>query len=183
MGLFNAPNLMSASRLVLAAIFPFTDSRWGLALVILAALTDCLDGLLARALNLKTIAGQVLDPLGDKVFAFAVLLTLCFTARAEWWQLAPILSRDLVAAVAGASLAFRQRWESGALLMAAPLGKAATVLEYLWFASILSTLGQDYRLPLFWLTAVTCMLAAGQYAIRFAAALRDDARTHSSGDQ
>jgi Phosphatidylglycerophosphate synthase len=76
--LLSWPSLVSASRLGLAVAFPFAMRRRRLAFGVLAAaaLTDVLDGWLARRLNQVSRAGAVMDGVADKTFAATVLSTL-----------------------------------------------------------------------------------------------------------
>jgi CDP-diacylglycerol--glycerol-3-phosphate 3-phosphatidyltransferase len=68
---WNVPNTLTVSRLALAVcVFVFIDLRlywWALAVFVIAALTDALDGYFARLLNQDTPLGRQLDPLIDKV--------------------------------------------------------------------------------------------------------------------
>ena len=69
--LLNIPNALSFLRLPLAVLFIVTDSPWLRALIIvLAAITDGLDGWLARRLGQQTGAGQLVDPITDKLFVY-----------------------------------------------------------------------------------------------------------------
>ncbi len=77
---FTIPNILTFLRLLAApgvAIILITDFSTILALFVflLAAITDYLDGYLARVLNQSTSLGKVLDPIADKAM---VIITLCF---------------------------------------------------------------------------------------------------------
>ncbi len=79
----NLPNLLTIARLlvvpVIAVCFyvPIDGLVWlGLTLMLVATITDYLDGFLARALRLKTAFGAFLDPLADKVLVLSCLFVL-----------------------------------------------------------------------------------------------------------
>ncbi len=86
------PNLLTLSRLVLAAGFfialelarrPIHDEWWLLsaaALFILAALTDALDGFLARRWNVVSVFGRVMDPVADKILVIGAFVYLAAPA-------------------------------------------------------------------------------------------------------
>ena len=70
--LFNVPNQLTLLRLGFLPLFLILiiyDRRgWGLAVLLIAAITDGLDGLLARRLNQSTALGAYLDPIADKMY-------------------------------------------------------------------------------------------------------------------
>src|SRR5262249_7127175 len=69
---------------------------WALALLIAAALTDCLDGLLARRLNQKSALGAYLDPIADKLLLSSSFFILALKAKIKWWLAVLVLSRDVI---------------------------------------------------------------------------------------
>ncbi|HEX7051543.1 MAG TPA: CDP-alcohol phosphatidyltransferase family protein [Longimicrobiales bacterium] len=121
------PNAFSLLRLPLAAAFMACDSslmRGGIAVV--AGLTDFIDGWLARRLDQRSRSGELLDPITDKIFVFAALITFAWSGRLEVWELFLLLLRDLYAAAAFATalllrmrIRFRARWS----------GKLVTVIQ------------------------------------------------------
>jgi cardiolipin synthase len=78
----NLPNLLSVIRLLispLAGYILFKDHLWlATLLYLLLALSDFLDGLIARKMKKQTPLGTVLDPIADKVLIFSYILAL-------WW--------------------------------------------------------------------------------------------------
>jgi cardiolipin synthase len=67
-----------------------------LAVLILAALTDGLDGLLARSLNQKTKLGAYLDPIADKLLLSSSFVILALNHQISWWLATMVLSRDIL---------------------------------------------------------------------------------------
>ena len=71
------PNLVSLSRLALAAAFATSDTPSARALVVLAAsLTDVLDGWLARVMKTQSRTGALIDPIADRAFITIAVATL-----------------------------------------------------------------------------------------------------------
>ncbi len=96
---WTAPNQITLLRLifipfVIMAVFD-GDWHWALALLIAAALSDALDGLLARALHQQTLLGQYLDPLADKLLLSSLFLVLSFVKKIPWKYTVLVFSRDL----------------------------------------------------------------------------------------
>jgi cardiolipin synthase (CMP-forming) len=67
-----------------------------LAVLIVAALTDGLDGLLARSLNQKTALGAYLDPIADKLLLSSSFVVLALNRKISWWLATLVLSRDIL---------------------------------------------------------------------------------------
>ena len=70
MGVLNLPNTITIARIVIIPLFItaviYKRYDYALYLFVIAALTDALDGLIARLTNQKTVFGTFLDPLADK---------------------------------------------------------------------------------------------------------------------
>jgi cardiolipin synthase len=88
----NAPNILSLIRLCVVPLVPlvyFSDlpgsHLWAASVYLAAALTDVLDGYIARKYDLITRLGRVLDPLADKLMAFCVLVCLIITQPILFW--------------------------------------------------------------------------------------------------
>lgn len=103
--MYNIPNTVTITRLaavpilVLFFYFPFEWTNWIAAIIFsAAALTDWLDGFLARRLNQATAFGAFLDPVVDKILVVVALLILMTRADQSMWYLVPalvIISREI----------------------------------------------------------------------------------------
>src|SRR5438552_133889 len=94
------PNIISSSRLVLAAAFVAIDNANArLALVGVAGVTDFLDGWLARRARWTTRWGALIDPIADRVFALVAVSTFLFAGRLTTLEYFVMISRDLMTAV------------------------------------------------------------------------------------
>jgi len=103
---FTVPNQLTFLRLGFLPFFIITVHyrRYDLALAILiiAAVTDGLDGLLARSLNQKTALGAYLDPIADKLLLSSSFVVLAFNRKISWWLATLVLSRDVLILTAAA---------------------------------------------------------------------------------
>lgn len=124
---WTVPNLLSYLRLLAVPVFVSLHlggrPGWALLVFLAAALTDSLDGFLARLLDQRTKLGAFLDPLADKVLAGAALIMLFLENEAPLWMVVLVAFRDGSMAL-GAVVVRRKGLE----LPAAPsrVGKYAT---------------------------------------------------------
>lgn len=96
-------NLLSIVRALLAipfAIVMLTSTPplrlWGAIIIVLAALTDKYDGVLARKYNQITEWGKILDPVADKIAVGAVAVVLLVLGNIPVWFVVALLVRDLL---------------------------------------------------------------------------------------
>lgn len=122
------PNLLSVARIVMTPLVCVLLWRqaWtpALAWLLAAALTDLLDGWLARRHGWRSPLGALLDPLADKILVVSVAATLWLLGLLPGWLLILIVSRDVI--IMGGAATWR--WKTGAL-EGEPLrlGKLATL--------------------------------------------------------
>ncbi|HIN10585.1 MAG TPA: CDP-diacylglycerol--glycerol-3-phosphate 3-phosphatidyltransferase, partial [Acidobacteria bacterium] len=147
----NLPNSLTLARIFLipllvvvlltkfegAVIFGIGKELVGAAIFAVAALTDWLDGYLARRLQQVTTFGQLMDPLADKLLIMAALLSLVQMELAPAWMVAIILGRELGVTVLR-SVAFSR----GVTISASPLGKIKMMSQVI--AILLLILGRGY---------------------------------------
>lgn len=92
------PNIITLFRLALVPVFVALHLTgaplWALGCFAVAAVSDGIDGLLARLLHQQSKLGGILDPIADKVLILGALSTLVIERRLPIWLLALILLRD-----------------------------------------------------------------------------------------
>ena len=100
-------NQITLLRLVFVPVFAILvmarHFRAALAVLMVAALSDLLDGLVARLLKQESALGVALDPIADKIFMTTGYITLSLRGALPWWLTIIVLSRD-VAIIATALL-------------------------------------------------------------------------------
>jgi CDP-diacylglycerol--glycerol-3-phosphate 3-phosphatidyltransferase len=163
----NLPNWITLSRSLSVPIIlyllndphPTERHRWvALIIFLLAALTDWIDGYLARRLDQITELGKFLDPLVDKVLVLGTLLALIQIQMIPAWGVCIILIRELT--VAG--------WRvnpsltgSSKVIGANLWGKSKTVTQIIAIGLLLTPLSPHWNnisLAIFWLSVVlTCV--------------------------
>lgn len=97
--IWTIPNLISMARLLLVpvvAILIFTEHYiWAVLVLAFSALTDWLDGVVARKLNQLTKLGQALDPAADRLFILVSLVGLAAKGFIPWWLVFVLLAREI----------------------------------------------------------------------------------------
>jgi CDP-diacylglycerol--glycerol-3-phosphate 3-phosphatidyltransferase len=152
----NLPNLITFSRLLgipfllYGLYIPTPQAQWICLIVFLiAALTDWLDGYLARKLNQITDLGKFLDPLVDKLLVLAPLLVLVELGKIPSWPVFVILAREL--GIAGWRV--NQTTISGANIW----GKLKTVSQIIAIALLIAPLSPVWQLSAlitFWVSVI-----------------------------
>ena len=98
--IFTVPNQLTFLRLGFLPLFIilvfYRRYSWALAILVVAGLTDGLDGLLARSLNQKTTLGAYLDPIADKLLLSSSFVVLAFEGQIRWWLTILVLGRDVL---------------------------------------------------------------------------------------
>ncbi|GAB4311705.1 CDP-diacylglycerol--glycerol-3-phosphate 3-phosphatidyltransferase [Pseudothermotoga elfii] len=124
----NLPNTISVARIFLTIpVFMLISAgmwKWAMVIFLTGALSDYLDGFLARKLNQITSSGKVLDQISDKVFVSSTMIALIPQIPA--WLVALIVARDSVVSAVRILAA-----NSGVVIQANRWGKAKTVLQML----------------------------------------------------
>ena len=114
--IFYISNLLSLSRVVLILpIYYFlkmdtmTGSYWAVFLMLIVALTDTLDGRLARKLNQQSDFGRVVDPVADKIAIAVIALMLINLRDLPIWFLVLVLTRDVAILLLGLFVISKQK--------------------------------------------------------------------------
>ena len=169
------PNYLTLFRILLTPVFfitlvSYSSDKEGLRLIalaifVLAALTDALDGLLARFLKQRTALGQMLDPLADKILLVSAYIGLLFVPallfRPPLWITITIIFRDLILLFGFLTLNF-----AAVKIEVQPniWGKLTTVSQMLLLCFIL--LQWQVAIPLAFLTIIFTIVSGIIYITR-----------------
>ena len=144
----NLPNTLSLLRVILVPVFmaavlfvpkmPYhLDRLIPAAIFIIVALTDMLDGKIARKYNLITDFGKFIDPLADKFMVFGALLALLveynYLANYLVWVAAAVMLREL----AVTSIRLVVAGNQGIVVAASMFGKVKTVIQIIAIVAII----------------------------------------------
>src|SRR5512134_197868 len=177
----NLPNALTVGRIFLVPllvvvlltkfegrmIFGIPKELVGAAIFGIAALTDVLDGYLARRRKQITTLGQLMDPLADKLLITAALVSLVQMDLAPAWMVAVILGREFAVTVLR-SIAYAR----GVTISASPLGKFKMASQVV--AILLLILGKDHLQGFFvlgrialWVVLIAAVASGLDYYRRF----------------
>lgn len=142
----NLPNILTIFRIILIPVFviillvkiPYGDFIAAV-IFIIAALTDSLDGYLARKWKQVTKLGIILDPLADKMLITAALISLVELSRIPGWIAIVILAREF--AVTGLRTV---KAEEGIIIPASNMGKLKTISQII---AVLLVISQNIYQP------------------------------------
>ena len=127
----NLPNVLTVARIIavpviVVALLDETPNGDVVAAIVfaLAAISDGLDGYLARSRDSITTFGKLMDPIADKLLIVAALISLVSLGRLAAWVAMVIIAREF------AVTALRMvAVEQGVVISASWLGKAKTILQ------------------------------------------------------
>lgn len=119
--LLYTPNLLTLLRLIFVplTVIAVLENHyiWALSLFLLAGISDGLDGLLARLLEQRTVLGQYLDPVADKLLLSTMFLVLSVAHKIPWSVTVLVFARDVIIMIIAALLyitspirVFRPSW-------------------------------------------------------------------------
>ena len=169
------PNALTLARFGLIPVFVVlvlrSDngySRVAAAVFAVAAITDQVDGFLARRWSVESEFGKYADPLADRLMIDAAIVLLWLEGRLPAAALAIIIARDVVL-VGGSRFAIKRGYDFEVSL----LGKTATWVLYASIVFVLATPdGTEWPLWFFWTGLGLAVLAGADYVIRVWRAIR-----------
>jgi len=167
---FNIPNILTMLRIILAPFFMIflLNDKYLVAFIILliASITDFLDGMLARKLNMQTQFGRILDPIADKVLILVSMLALLIKFHFPLWIGLIIILRDFLIVCGGALIIYKKKQQ---YLAPSILGKTSTVFQLLsMLIYIVASLNGYYALwidILLYLTVIITVLSGLNYVL------------------
>ena len=173
---FTIPNFMSLFRIVMLPFIIWLYWKGSfdvaVALLIVSAVTDVLDGVIARKFNMVSDLGKMLDPLCDKLTQAALLVCLAFRYRYVWLVFVLLAVKDITMSFLGAA-AIRHR---GSVHSAQWYGKACTViLETVMAVLILfPQIPENIVVALLLLCSAAILFSLTMYVIYLCGLIRSD---------
>jgi cardiolipin synthase (CMP-forming) len=116
--------------------------RAALILLIAAALSDVVDGTVARVFHQETALGMALDPIADKVLMTTAYLMLAFREALPWWLTILVVSRDVAIVVAAVVISLVAGYRTFRPTM---LGKSSTVAQV---STVFAAVSYNAHVPL-----------------------------------
>jgi len=174
MTLPNLPNALTLSRIflvpLLVVVLLTRTDRWeliGAGIFAVAAMTDWLDGYLARRRHQVTTLGIMLDPVADKLLVSAAFISLVQMDLVPAWMVVVIVGREF--AVMGLRMV---AVEQGVTIPASPLGKGKMATQVA--AILFLILGEKFldgwmvlANAALWLTVILALVSGLDYFLRF----------------
>ena len=168
--IFTPSNQITLLRLLFVPVFAILvlDQHYRAALAVLtaSALSDILDGTVARLLKQESPLGVALDPIADKILMTTAYLTLAFRGALPWWLTIIVLSRDVAIVMAALVISLVVGYRP---FHPSVLGKASTAAQVVTvFAALCRRASVPYFSPeiltiLIYLAAVLTIASAVHY--------------------
>lgn len=171
----NLPNVLTCIRILLVPLLVVVlltkpkieyQEFVGLAIFLLASLTDFLDGFLARRRRQVTKLGKLLDPAADKILMSAAFISLVELGLAPAWMVLAIVSREF-------AVSALRSWAAaeGVVIASTWTGKVKTAVQVVSISLLIihNQLGEFSHLaPIsLWVALVVTILSGIEYFIRF----------------
>lgn len=128
--MLTASNSLSFIRAPLAFLFLQDNSTLRIIAIVLAMITDSIDGYLARRSRSVTRFGAILDPTMDKFFVYFAMTVLFLENKIAPWEMGAMLSRDFFLSLYGLFMLVAGRWKT-IVFRALRWGKVTTALQFI----------------------------------------------------
>lgn len=177
----NLPNLLTIFRLFVTSFFilaiHYGEFRIALWLFVVQAITDLLDGFLARVLGEKTSLGALLDPLADKAMLVSSFIVLYLKDIVPLWVTSVVLMRDLILTLGYLILCKLFR---NIEILPSALGKLTTFCQIATVVYVLWSDVRNYQNVFFYATATLTIITGIHYVYRGLLILKNKGQTAAS---
>jgi cardiolipin synthase len=169
----NIPNLLTLLRIILVPIVVIflIQGSFGKATItfVVAALTDALDGFLARTLGQQTALGAYLDPIADKALLASSFVTLSVLRVIPGWLTVIVISRDIIILL---GILVLTMMSIEVKIRPTAVSKITTAMQLITVLTVLSNrcfpgyIPEIWLMGFFWLTAFFTIISGLDYIIR-----------------
>ena len=201
--LLNLPNLLTIMRIVLIPVmalllaydsdqpplsmdwmFRYSPGRLASVVVMIAGITDLLDGWLARRWHIESLLGKFLDPVADKVFLLVGLVMLMKLDRVPEWLVIALLSREfLITALRGVAAG------EGLIISAGQTGKWKLTFQLMglgflmWYGSAFGVEAWKIGIVILYIALVISLFSGYQYLSDFSIALQKKKKSSRTNER
>lgn len=159
--IWTVPNQITLLRLGFLPFFliliSYESYKWALLVLVVAGLSDGIDGLLARSLNQRSALGAYLDPIADKLLLSSSFIILAFKKQIAWWLTIIVFSRDILILIVAVVILFVAGYRKFPPSIYGKLTTAAQIC--LVFAVVLSAAYPQLHLTIVIRVLVYCVAA------------------------
>lgn len=156
------PNILTVLRLIGTApvvwLILENEFRWALLVSFLIAVTDSIDGWMARKWKLESRFGAIMDPIADKLLVGSGFVALWYVGAMPFWLIGMALGRDLGIILAAAVL---NQWKGVRDFPPSRLGKANT---FILMCTVAAVFLNFYPNVFFGMSACIIVLSGARYA-------------------
>jgi CDP-diacylglycerol---glycerol-3-phosphate 3-phosphatidyltransferase len=180
----NVPNVLTLVRIMLVpvlvvALLDETPNGDTIAAIVfaIAALTDGLDGYIARSRESITTFGKVMDPIADKLLIAAALISLVSLDRVAAWVAMVIIAREF--AVSGLRVAAGQQ---AIVIPSSLLGKAKTILQVAMVMALIAVedSGTAWVQALVYLAVAMTVISGADYFLNVRRRIEESRRRYAT---
>ncbi len=166
----NIPNILTVSRILLIPVFVIFLLKdlmtFALLTVIYAAVSDGLDGLLARYFKQQSALGSYLDPIADKLLLTSAYISLAVLKYIPGWLTVLVISRDVFIVLAFAIFVlFDIKVDAKPSLISkwTTVAQLTTIMVTLLSLEFPIALALIVKPPLYWIVAILTILSGFHY--------------------
>lgn len=173
------PNIISIFRICLVPVFVviyFSDEShmklYAVLVYAIAALSDFLDGFIARRFKADSNLGKVLDPLGDKTMTVAVMTCITIDGIIELWAVLLLVVKELLMGIGGFVL---HKVAHAQIPASNIIGKSSTVVFFLVCATLMlfgDNLSHGIAIALVTLAITLTFLALVSYVFKYSSVMK-----------
>jgi len=173
--IWTVPNQITFLRLGFLPFFlifmSYGKYKWALLILVIAGLSDGIDGLIARTFNQRSALGAYLDPIADKLLLSSSFVVLAFKQQLAWWLTILVLSRDLLILIVAAVIILASGYRP---FPPSLYGKGTTFFQIiLVFAAVFSAAYPEFHLHtlirvLVYLVTALCVFSGVHYSFTMA---------------
>ncbi len=169
----NLPNLLTLSRILMTPFIVYSILNGfavqALVLIVIAGLTDLLDGAIAKHFHMQTVVGAYMDPIADKLMLVGSIISLFIVGQTPMFLFLAVVFRDIIIIIG----AMAYELATHRLKMQPTyLSKVTTVVQIIYVSTALLHIAWPFPAAIMnaatWITfAITCMSGV-QYMILWA---------------